>query len=90
MLPDDSLSALVRLQAGVQEAQAATVRGLWEIAGRRGMSLREAREEFVRLRAEAPQGRRRRQCVLRDLADSELNLDPVLVDVVAAALPRLT
>ena len=59
-LPDDSLSALVRLQAGVQEAQAATERRLREIAGQRGMSLREARAEFVQLRADAPQGRQRR------------------------------
>lgn len=59
-LPDDSLSALVRLQVGVQEAQAATERRLHEIAGQRGMSLREARAEFVRLRAEAPSGRQRR------------------------------
>ncbi|MDN5802997.1 MAG: amidoligase family protein [Microlunatus sp.] len=69
MLPDDSLSALVRLQAGVQEAQAATERRLCEIAGQRGMSLREVRAEFAQLRAEAPQGRQRRANAeeLRDL-----------------------
>ena len=68
-LPDDSLSALVRLQVGVQRAQEATEVRLWEIAGRRGMSLREARAEFVELRAEAPEGRQRRANAeeLRDL-----------------------
>lgn len=68
-MPDDSLSALVRLQTGVQEAQAATERRLREIAGQRGMSLREARAEFVQLRSEAPSGRQRRAspAELRDL-----------------------
>jgi len=69
MLPDDSLSALVRLKAGVHEAQAAAERRLLELAGQRGMSLREARAEFVALRAQAPQGRQRRANAdeLRDL-----------------------
>ncbi len=80
MLPDESLSALVRLQAGVHEAQAATERRLVELAGQRGMSLREARAEFVELRAQAPQGRQRRANAdeLRDLGgDADRPGDPL-------------
>lgn len=68
-LGDDTLLAMVRLQAGVQAAQLATEGRLTEIAGRRGMSVREARAEFIQLRSEAPSGRQPRATApeLRDL-----------------------
>ena len=68
-LGDDTLLAMARLQAGVQTAQLATEGRLTEIAGRRGMSVREARAEFIRLRSEAPSGRQPRATApeLRDL-----------------------
>lgn len=68
-LGDDTLLAMVRLQAGVQAAQLATEGRLTELAGRRGMSVREARAEFLRLRSEAPAGRQARATApeLRDL-----------------------
>lgn len=59
-LANDTLSAMERLQAGVLEAQIATEARLREIAGRRGMSAREARQEFATLRTEAPSGRQAR------------------------------
>lgn len=68
-LGDDTLLAMVRLQAGVQAAQLATEGRLTELAGRRGMSVREARAEFIGLRSEAPSGRQPRATApeLRDL-----------------------
>lgn len=68
-LRDDILWAMSRLEDGVQTSQAALDGRLGEIAGRRGMSLREARAEFIQLRAEAPAGRQPRAnaAELRDL-----------------------
>ena len=59
-LRDDILWALSRLPDGVHTSQAALETRLGELAGQRGMSLREARAEFLQLRAQAPAGRQRR------------------------------
>jgi hypothetical protein len=59
-LRDDILWAMSRLTDGVRTSQAALEGRLGEIAGQRGMSLREARAEFLTLRAQAPSGRQPR------------------------------
>lgn len=59
-MPTERLSALARLHLVVESSQAATRERLREIAGHRGMSEREALEEFSALRAEAPGGRQPR------------------------------
>lgn len=59
-LRDDILWALSRLPDGVHTSQAALETRIGELAGQRGMSLREARAEFLQLRAQAPAGRQRR------------------------------
>lgn len=51
---------MARLEAGVHASQRATEGRLHELAGQLGMSAREVRAEFVRLRAEAPSGRQAR------------------------------
>ncbi len=68
-LADDTLWALSRLPDGVAAAQAALDARLGEIAGRQGMSRREARAEFHALREQAPGGRQTRANAeeLRDL-----------------------
>ena len=59
-LADDTVSAMSRLEVGVRQAQWATEARLHEMAGQLGMSGREIREEFVRLRSQAPPGRQAR------------------------------
>lgn len=59
-LPDDILWALSRLPDGVAAGQAALDARLAEIAGQQGMSRREARAQFLSLRAQAPGGRQAR------------------------------
>ncbi len=63
------LWAMTRLQDGVAEGQAALDARLGEIAGQQGMSRREARAQFLSLRAQAPGGRQARASdpELRDL-----------------------
>src|SRR6478609_3316811 len=59
-LRSDILWAMSRLPDGVRTAQAALESRLGELAGQRGMSLREARSEFIALGAQAPGGRQPR------------------------------
>lgn len=59
-LRDDIIWAMSRLPDGVQAAQAALEARLAEFAGQQGMSLREARAQFLALRAQAPAGRQPR------------------------------
>lgn len=63
------LWAMTRLHDGVAEGQAALDARLSEIAGHQGMSRREARAQFLSLRAQAPTGRQPRATdpELRDL-----------------------
>ena len=68
-LPANILWAMTRLPDGVAAAQAALDARLGEIAGQQGMSRREARAQFLALRAQAPAGRQARATAveLRDL-----------------------
>src|SRR4051794_19064145 len=59
-LRDDILWALSRLPDGGHTSQAALEARLGELAGQRGVGLREGRAEFLQLRAQAPAGRQRR------------------------------
>lgn len=69
-LRDDILWAMSRLPDGVRTSQAALEGRLAEIAGQRGMSLREARAEFLTLRAQT-------RHALRVMRDSDPVLPPV-------------
>ncbi|AMS04126.1 hypothetical protein AXH35_00145 [Acidipropionibacterium acidipropionici] len=72
-MPRERLSALLRLPQAAAEAEHQLTSRLREIAGRRGMSEREARQEFYELRSQAPRGRQPRAT---DAERADLGLIP--------------